>query len=201
MSFPIISLPNQYMLREMHAEDSNNYMNILNKKELTASIPKSCIPSDLNQANDEVTHLRNLFHNRQGIYWAIANASGELIGTCGFETWHKLHNRIEIAYELDPNYWRQGITSNAIRAISYYAFNILNINRIDAYMLTNNTASAKLLTKIGYTFETMLTEYRYFNGEYRDVYLYYMCKNKYESYYHLSKQQNIYVLEPRTNTD
>src|SRR5687767_10550262 len=42
-----------------------------------------------------------------GCRWALANSSGELIGTCGLLNWSLAHSHAELVYDLAPAYWRR----------------------------------------------------------------------------------------------
>ena len=92
-----------------------------------------------------------------------------MIGTIGFESWSTYHHRIDIAYEMNPDYWRRGIATMAVKKACQFAFEHLMINRIEAYVLPSNTPSMALLEKLEFTFEGTLKEYRRFKGKFTDV--------------------------------
>lgn len=63
---------------------------------------------------------------------------------------------------------RQGIATDALNSLVNYAFNELNLHRVYATVLFNNTASINLHKKCGYTEEGVQHDAVYKNGMYHD---------------------------------
>lgn len=79
----------------------------------------------------------------------ILPESGELIGNCGIRVHDPAARAANIGYELDPRFWGHGYATEAARAMLAYGFGPLGLHRITAECLTENTASAHVLEKIG----------------------------------------------------
>jgi ribosomal-protein-alanine N-acetyltransferase len=62
----------------------------------------------------------------------------------------------EIGYWLGVNHWGQGIATEAVRAVSDWAFASLGLKRLFAGVFDWNPASARVLEKAGYTLEGRL---------------------------------------------
>lgn len=78
----------------------------------------------------------------------------------------------EIGYWLGETFWGRGIVSEAVAALTEWAFTELGLVRLYAPVFARNTASARVLEKAGYEFEGRLRA-RYFRaGEYIDGLLY-----------------------------
>jgi RimJ/RimL family protein N-acetyltransferase len=60
---------------------------------------------------------------------------------------------VEVAYLLDKAYWRQGLGSEAARAIAQYGFEQLHLSRLICLIDRENQASIKVAQSIGMTFE------------------------------------------------
>jgi ribosomal-protein-alanine N-acetyltransferase len=98
--------------------------------------------------------------------WGIEHkADGRLIGTCGFTNAAPAHARAEVIYNLARPYWGQGYMPEAVRAALTYGFDALGLNRIEAGCLVENAASARVLEKVGMTFEGVLREYLEIKGD------------------------------------
>lgn len=84
-------------------------------------------------------------------YWPIFDITTEdLIGCCGLRP-YDLENRIyEIGFHIKCKYWGQGIASKGAKIVITYAFDVLNASNIFAGHNPNNTASGKLLSKLGF---------------------------------------------------
>ncbi len=69
----------------------------------------------------------------------------------------------------DKSCWGKGYGGEALMEILTYGFNELGLNRIEARINADNTASLRLHQKIGYRREGVLREAIYKNGRYKDV--------------------------------
>lgn len=63
----------------------------------------------------------------------------------------------------------RGIGTDVVMAIMRYAFDELQLNRLDGSWFEDNIASQKLYTKCGWVVEGKKRKYIYKNGEYRDL--------------------------------
>jgi RimJ/RimL family protein N-acetyltransferase len=78
----------------------------------------------------------------------------------------------EIGYWLGEPYWGRGITSDAVRAATQYAFGELALARVFAVPFARNAASARVLEKAGYQYEGRLRRSAVKEGELLDQYMY-----------------------------
>lgn len=129
------------------------------------------MPVDTEQARKDIAYWRSLFYYGSGIYFAIADKkSDRMIGAIGLSGHNSYQKRIEISYDLSPDYWRRGITSRAITTVVKYAFENFRVNRIEASVATANTPSKNLLLKSGFTLEGILRQHRFHKGYFYDVF-------------------------------
>lgn len=92
-----------------------------------------------------------------GIWWAITRpAAEELLGTCGLYNLQAQHRKAELGYWLLPAYWGQDLMRPALEAVTGYAFTTLGLHRLEAYVETENAASARLLQKLHFCREGTL---------------------------------------------
>ena len=78
----------------------------------------------------------------------------------------------EIGYWLGEAYWGRGIVTEALIAMSEWAFRELNLVRLYAKVFARNQASARVLEKAGYIFEGRLLAHYSRDGEFIDGLLY-----------------------------
>jgi ribosomal-protein-alanine N-acetyltransferase len=98
-------------------------------------------------------------------------ASGELCGGIGIHTNAK-HPRGEIGYWLGRAFWGKGYATEAARSLVRYGFEKLNLQRIAAMHFPRNTASQKVLKKIGMKREGLLRQYARKDGRLEDLIVY-----------------------------
>ena len=157
-SFPQIETKN-LLLRRIHPADASALFKILADDEVTEFYDDDAF-TDISQASDQIEAWENGFKNKDCIRWGITSKEeGYIIGSCGFYGFHTRYQRATIGYELARNYWRQGIMTEALSAVINYGFGDSELNRIEAVVMPENTASIKMLEKLGFRNEGLLEEY------------------------------------------
>jgi RimJ/RimL family protein N-acetyltransferase len=87
---------------------------------------------------------------RTKIQLAITLApDGQLIGNAGIRMKTPDTQEADIGYELDPRSWGCGYATEAADALLAFGFRELGLHRIWAWCIAENTASARVLEKIG----------------------------------------------------
>jgi RimJ/RimL family protein N-acetyltransferase len=98
---------------------------------------------------------------------------GEAAGGIGVHTQDDVFRRsAEIGYWLGQAHWDRGIMTEAVVAMSDYAFATLDIVRLFAGVFSSNPASARVLEKAGYQLEGRLRAAVTKDGETLDQLLY-----------------------------
>ncbi len=87
-----------------------------------------------------------------GLWAVILKAEGRFVGWCGVGYFHGVGDA-ELSYTLAKPYWGQGLATEATRAVVDHAFRQLGLPRILAHARTQNTASHRVMEKIGMTFQ------------------------------------------------
>lgn len=119
------------------------------------------------------------YYTERPMDWGIVHkGNSQLIGTCGLINWEPNHARAEIGYVLARPYWGLGYMTEAVRAVISYGFHAMLLNRIQATCMLDNTASARVMEKVGMQYEGILREYAYIREKYVDLKLYAIIKPK-----------------------
>ncbi len=77
----------------------------------------------------------------------------------------------------EPEYWGQKIGEEATKLIVEYAFNELNLYKLQASINSANTGSWRCAEKNGFIREATLKKDSYVNGKYFDTYFYSLFKD------------------------
>lgn len=80
-------------------------------------------------------------------------------------------------YWVGEPFARQGFMREAIEALVHYAFTTLDLSRIEAGCLPENTPSRRLLEQCGYKYEGVAQSYLQINGRWRNHVLYANLRN------------------------
>jgi RimJ/RimL family protein N-acetyltransferase len=96
------------------------------------------------EAQQRVQAIQTAFQEQSGVRWAIANrADGQLVGTCGFWRLLKPHDRAEIGYELAPEWWGQGVMTEALEAMLDFGFTRMGLHSLEAQIHPANSGSRR----------------------------------------------------------
>jgi RimJ/RimL family protein N-acetyltransferase len=95
----------------------------------------------------------------------IANADQRLVGTFGFHTISRANRTAELAFDLCPSVWGQGIAQSLCETAVQWAFERLEFVRVQAVVLETNVRSANTLERSGFQREGYLRHYRQVRGQ------------------------------------
>ncbi len=97
---------------------------------------------------------------------------GAFIGWCSLTRWNPDHRRASMGYCLERAAWGHGYATEAAHALLQWAFDSLDLNRVQAETDTRNAASARVLEKLGFAHEGTLREDCVVNGEVSDSWVF-----------------------------
>ena len=86
------------------------------------------------------------------------------IGWCGYHTWYTPHRRAEIGYQIAEEYQNRGLMKEALVPIIDYGLNKMNLQRIEAYVGEENTASLRLMEIFEFKKEGLLKKHYNIDG-------------------------------------
>lgn len=114
--------------------------------------------------------------------WAIVyKDNGKMIGTCGF-TRIDAENRVaEVGYVINPKYWNMGIATEAVKKVVAFAFDTLNMHRVEAKFMLGNDASLAVMKKVGMKLEGYQRDAMYVKGKYRTIGISSVLKNEFDA--------------------
>ena len=121
---------------------------------------------------DARTFIRAALKDRPERMFAIS-VGGDAIGGIGFSL-HRDVERVsaEIGYWLGEEFWGQGITTAALKAVTDYAIQTHGLTRLYAVPYEWNPASFRVLEKAGYSLEGRLRRSAIKDGKIIDQLLY-----------------------------
>ena len=105
---------------------------------------------------------------------------GRLIGNCGIRRKPDNDREADIGYELAPECWGQGYATEAARAMVNFGFRELGLHRISSWCIADNTASARVLERLGFQQEGRLRQNEFFKGRRWDTLLYALLRQEWE---------------------
>lgn len=179
--FPVIKCDN-IILKEINTSDYRGMYKIFSCDEVIKfiNIKKPLKHEDMIKF---INFLSTGYKNKKLIMWGIFKKENPslIIGICGFHSISKYNSRTKIGYALARDYWGQGIMTEALNAITSFGFNCLEVNRIEAFVEPDNTASIKLLEKTGFMKEGLLRQYEFSKQKFVDMLVFSKLKCEYKT--------------------
>lgn len=96
------------------------------------------------------------------------SASGDLVGGVGLHP-NNAHRRAEIGYWVGVPYWGKGYCTEAAREVIRFGFEDLGLNAITCGYFVGNTASERVMHKLGITPEGVRRQHYYRFDSFIDV--------------------------------
>lgn len=93
-----------------------------------------------------------------GVWGVVHKESGALIGWCGLVFLDETPE-VEVGYAVAKPYWGQGLMTEAARAALRYGFERAGLERIVAVAMPENTASRRIMEKLGMHYEKNVHHY------------------------------------------
>ena len=126
--------------------------------------------ADRNAAKQLVNEIHDGFQRQMALKWGIARRSDdEIIGTTTLFNLNFDNRRCEIGYALDRAEWGKGYMQETLHALLAYAFNRLELHRVEADVDPRNMNSIRTVEKLGFQQEGYLRERWQVNGEIQDA--------------------------------
>lgn len=160
------------ILRQINAVDRAAIFRIYSDPEVT----RYNAIAQLNHISDAETLIESFqeqYRTRTAIWWGVTlKDKGTVIGTCGFHNWTRTGlyaHSANIGYGMARVYWRHGYTTEALRALISFGFSTMQLNRVQADIMTDNLPSIRLLEKLGFQAEGLLRERGFWKDEFHDL--------------------------------
>ena len=173
--FPILTT-DRLLMREFSVADIPAVFEMLSRADINEWLETDPMQS-IEEAEARVRGRTGLFKDKMGFRWALTQRSDSrrVIGSCGYFSVRRGTATVEAGYELHPDFWRQGIMTEALQAMVDFSFGaqeLMPVHRIEALVSPGNTGSIRLLEKQGFVREGLRREFGFWKGRYQDVYMY-----------------------------
>lgn len=143
------------LLREITEADAPGLFELDSDPEVHKYLGHKTV-THLSESEDIVKHVqRQYLENGIGRWAVIDKATNEFIGWAGLKYEKNIRKNThyyDLGYRLKRKFWGKGIAMEASVEALKYGFNQMNLTEIFAAAHTENAASNRILTKLGFTF-------------------------------------------------
>jgi [ribosomal protein S5]-alanine N-acetyltransferase len=137
---------------------------------------------DRARADRFIAACRQLAEEGTGARLAVELAADRsLLGWCSLTRWNPDYRSAEMGYCYDDAAWGHGYATEAAGAVLGWAFDTLDLNRVQAETDTRNVASARVLEKLGFVREGTLREDCVVDGEVSDSWVYGLIRREWRA--------------------
>jgi RimJ/RimL family protein N-acetyltransferase len=138
---------------------------------------------DRNAASQLLKEIHEGFRSRSLLKWGVAlRLDDTLVGTTTLYNLDFNNRRAEMGYALGRAHWGNGYMQEALRSLLTYAFEVLDLHRIEADVDPRNAASIRTLERLGFQREGYLRERWQVNGEIQDALFYGLLRPDWTKY-------------------
>ena len=108
----------------------------------------------------------------------VERETGDVVGDMALHWVSEQHKTGEIGFILDPAYQGRGYATEAARAFLTFGFESMGFHRVIGRTEARNTASARVLEKLGMRLEAHLVENEWVKGEWQSELVYAMLERE-----------------------
>lgn len=168
-----------YTLRKVQDSDIANIHKGLSNPEITKYYDVHF--ATLEETEEQMQWYRDLIKKGTGVWWGIYDKQNdEFCGAGGFNSLDKHHKKAEIGLWLLKEFWGKGILNEVMPQLFEYGFTKLGLNRIEGYVVSDNTKCKSALEKIHFIYEGTMRECEIKNGEKINVDFYSILKSEWK---------------------
>jgi len=168
MKTPFI-IGEQIYLRPLQRDDLNErYLTWLNDPEINRYLETGIFPS----TQEDLEHFyERVMGSPNAVMLAIIEKSSDRhIGNIKLEPIHWVHRWATLGILIgEKDCWGKGYGVEAVRLMVKYAFERLNLQKVDLGVIADNIRAVKAYEKVGFIVEGRLKRHVFLDGKYVDV--------------------------------
>lgn len=169
------------LLRRFQLEDKQDLLEYASQEETLRYLTWEGVQT-LEQAMESI---QGYYQTQSGCFAIILKETKKCIGAIEIRL-EEEHDKADFGYMLNSRFWNKGYMTEALLGIFEFAFETLQLNRIEGTHHLKNPASGKVMQKCGMQKEGIGIQEKKIKGEFWDVVHYAILKEEWKE-----KGQNI----------
>ena len=177
------------ILRSFTLGDAADIQCLAGERAVASTLTNMPHPYEDGMAEEWMRACSDKFKKDEALNFAVTRRTDKrLIGGIQLRL-EQENERAELGYWIGKPYWNHGYATEAARAVVAYCFEVLKLNRIYAYHFTRNSASGRVLEKIGMRYEGCRRQHTKKWDNFEDSRGYGMLKADYDSLMPISSNE------------
>ena len=157
-------------LRELSMSDAEDISNLMSYN-ISKSLWQIPYPYTVENASNFINSSNRDFESQKAVNFAIEyknNPEGEspLVGIISLKNIDLNKKNAIVGYWIGELYWGKGIATESVALVITYAFSMLGLEEICAYVFSENKASIRVIEKNGMIKKEELNEFNKMSGRY-----------------------------------
>ncbi len=151
--YPVIE-SEELVLKMIEDEDLDDFFEIHSSEIIYRYIPGKA-KKNIKTVRNMIGHYSRDFNKKKMIFLGIylKNPIQKMVGIVEIFDINKNINMVTVGYRLNENYWGKGISTRALKHLVNFLFSQIKVNRIQAFVMTENTRSGQVLKRNNFVYE------------------------------------------------
>lgn len=176
-----IKISEEIILKQIQLDDAQDIFNIIDtqREYLGKWLP---FVEMTKKVGDTKAFIKSIIDtpDEQREFIFVIQYKNKTIGLAGFRDSDRLNKKTEIGYWLSENFQKKGIITQTVKSLIEFAFNEMQMNRIQIRCATGNLPSKKIPEKLGFKHEGVERAGELLSsGEFADLDVYSLLKEDY----------------------
>ena len=160
-------------LRKLSIEDAKDISQLVTYN-VSKSLWKVPFPYTIQDALNFIDSSHRDFISLRGLNFAIeyknnTNDSIGLVGIIGLKDLDTAKKKGNLGYWIGERYWGKGIGTESVALVINFAFSVIGLEEVWAYVYSDNKASLRVLEKNGMTNKGDMMEYNQMIGNHKST--------------------------------
>ncbi len=157
-------------LRPLEKDDLKSIMKYWNTYESRIGLGLLIPMSSMMEA-EFIEMVHNKAKNGTGYIFAIEDVvSGDFLGTCGIDDINNISRSAELGIAIhNPDNHGKGYGTDTMRCLLKFCFNILNLHRVELWVMEYNERAIHVYEKVGFKEVGRKRDAHFLQGMYHDV--------------------------------
>jgi ribosomal-protein-alanine N-acetyltransferase len=156
--FPILKTE-RLTLRQLIISDENEIFALRSDTNVNKYLDRK-LGQSIDEARNFIKTINENIKRNDSIYWAITlNDTDKLIGTICLFNFSDENLKVEIGYELLPDFQGKGIMQEAASKVIDFGNQYIGLNSIEAHTHSKNQSSVGLLEKLDFKKESTVDDH------------------------------------------
>jgi [ribosomal protein S5]-alanine N-acetyltransferase len=160
-------------LRELSINDAKDISRLMTYN-ISKSLWQVPYPYTVGNAVNFINSCHRDFESLKAVNFAIQykNNLGDvnrLVGIVSLKNIDSDNKKANVGYWIGEQHWDNGLATESVALVINYAFSVLGLEEISAYVYSENKASIRVLERNGMTKKEEVNEYNQMSGRYKNT--------------------------------